>query len=65
VTHLTQAHVIGAGDERPSATAGTVEEQIGRFRDYAEAGVQTAIVSLDDVATGGIASFAPVIAAFS
>jgi F420-dependent oxidoreductase-like protein len=65
VSHLTQAHVIEAGDDRPTAAAGTVDEQVGRFRDYAEAGVQTAIVSLDDVAAGGIARFAPVIAAFT
>jgi F420-dependent oxidoreductase-like protein len=64
VTNLTQARVIGAGDERPAEHAGTVDEQIGRYRAFAEAGVQTAIVSLPDVAEGGIDRFAPVIAAF-
>ena len=42
----------------------TTDEQIGRYRAYVEAGVQTAIVSLPDVTEGGIERFAPVIAAF-
>ncbi len=46
--------------------AATVGDQIGRFRELAEAGVQTAIVSLPPVATvEAIERFAPVIAAFS
>jgi F420-dependent oxidoreductase-like protein len=46
--------------------AGTVEDQIGRYRDLAEAGVQTAIVALPDVATpGALEAFAEVIAAFA
>jgi F420-dependent oxidoreductase-like protein len=46
--------------------AGTVEEQIGRFRDLAEAGVQTAIVALPDVSTpGALEAFGEVIRAFS
>jgi F420-dependent oxidoreductase-like protein len=64
VTNLTRAQVIADGDERPSENAGTRDEQIGRYRTFAEAGVQTAIVSLPDVAEGGIERFAPVIAAF-
>ena len=64
VTNLTSAQVIDAGDERPNDNAGTVDEQIGRYRAYAEAGVQTAIVSLPDVAEGGIERFAPVLTAF-
>jgi F420-dependent oxidoreductase-like protein len=64
ITNLTQAQAINAGDDRMSDVAGTVEEQVGRYRAYAEAGVQTAIVSLPDVAEGGIDRFAPVIAAF-
>ena len=45
--------------------AATVEDQIGRFRDLAEAGVQTAIVALPDVSTpGALEAFAEVIAAF-
>ena len=64
VTNLTSAQVIDAGDERPDENAGTVDEQIGRYRAFAEAGVQTAIVSLPDVAERGIERFAPVLAAF-
>ena len=64
VTNLTSADVIGAGDDRQSDSSGTVEEHIGRYRAFAEAGVQTAIVSLPDVAEGGVERFAPVIAAF-
>jgi F420-dependent oxidoreductase-like protein len=64
VTNLTSAQVVDAGDDRPGDNAGTVDEQIGRFRAFAEAGVQTAIVSLPDVAEGGIERFAPVLAAF-
>jgi alkanesulfonate monooxygenase SsuD/methylene tetrahydromethanopterin reductase-like flavin-dependent oxidoreductase (luciferase family) len=64
VTNLTRAQVIAGGDDRPSEHAGTCDEQIGRYRTFAEAGVQTAIVSLHDVAEGGIERFAPVIAAF-
>ena len=60
---------VGPRDRRRRRTtgrgnAGTVDEQVGRYRAYAEAGVQTAIVSLPDVAEGGIERFAPVIAAF-
>jgi F420-dependent oxidoreductase-like protein len=49
-----------------SVNAGTVVDQIGRFRALADAGVQTAIVSLPDL--GGpdpIERFAPVIGAFT
>jgi alkanesulfonate monooxygenase SsuD/methylene tetrahydromethanopterin reductase-like flavin-dependent oxidoreductase (luciferase family) len=46
--------------------AGTVEDQVGRYRDLAEAGVQTAIVAIPDVATpGALEAFAEVIAAFA
>ena len=64
VTNLTAAHVIDSSDDRPTENAGTVDEQIGRYRAFADAGVQTAIVSLPDVAEGGIERFAPVLAAF-
>jgi F420-dependent oxidoreductase-like protein len=64
ITRLAEAAVIGAGDDRPHAGAATVEEQIGRFRADAEAGVQTVFVSLTDLATGGLDRFAEVIAAF-
>jgi F420-dependent oxidoreductase-like protein len=54
--------------ERYAATvnAGTVTDQIGRFRALADAGVTTAIVSFPDLGTGDpIARFAAVIAAFA
>jgi F420-dependent oxidoreductase-like protein len=48
-----------------SVTAGTVEDHIGRYRRLAEAGVQTAMVSLADLALpGAVERFAPVVAAF-
>ena len=44
---------------------GTVEEQIGRYRRWAEAGVQEAVVALRlDGTTAQVEAFAPVIAAF-
>lgn len=45
-------------------SAGTVEDHVGRFRDLAEAGVQTAVVSLPDLGPDVVARFADVIAAF-
>jgi F420-dependent oxidoreductase-like protein len=49
-----------------SVNAGTVADQVGRFRSLADAGVQTAIVSLPDLAeTGPIERFAEVIEAFA
>jgi alkanesulfonate monooxygenase SsuD/methylene tetrahydromethanopterin reductase-like flavin-dependent oxidoreductase (luciferase family) len=45
--------------------AGTVADHIGRYRELAEAGVQTAIVALPDAATpGALEAFGEVIAAF-
>jgi len=46
--------------------AGSVEDQVGLYRAYAEAGVQTAIVSLPSLGTdpGAVARFAPVLEAF-
>jgi len=54
VTHLAAARVIAAGEPRDGPHAGTAEEQVGRYRELAEAGVQTAIVSLRD--TDGVAA---------
>ena len=52
--------------ERYDACVGTVEEQIGRYRQYAEVGVSEAIVALHvDGTPAQIEAFAPVIAAFS
>lgn len=49
-----------------SVNAGTVVDQIGRFRALADAGVQTAIVSFPDLGDADpIERFAPVIEAFS
>jgi alkanesulfonate monooxygenase SsuD/methylene tetrahydromethanopterin reductase-like flavin-dependent oxidoreductase (luciferase family) len=65
VTHLAPARVVGSERDRSGPGAGTVQEQVGRYRELAEAGVQTAIVGLSD--TDGAASlrrFAEVIASF-
>jgi alkanesulfonate monooxygenase SsuD/methylene tetrahydromethanopterin reductase-like flavin-dependent oxidoreductase (luciferase family) len=54
-----------------SVNAGTVTDQVGRFRELADAGVQTAIVSLPDLPQSPaghpdpVIRFAPVIAAFA
>ena len=49
-----------------SVNAGTVEDHVGRFRGLAEAGVQTAIVSLPDLGdTEPVERFGEVIAAFA
>ena len=65
VTHLAPATIIEPAEPRDGEGAATVEEHVGRYRELAEAGVQTAIVGLSDA--GGPASvsrFAEVIAAF-
>lgn len=65
VTQLSDAAVIDAGGDRYAATAGTAEEQVGRFRALAEAGVQEAFVALhDDGTTEQIERFGEVIRAF-
>ena len=48
VTHLAPARVVEPGEERDGQGAASVEEHIGRYRELAEAGVQTAIVGLAD-----------------
>ena len=46
--------------------AGTVDDQIGRFRELAEAGVQHAIVNLPLLRTADdVEAFAPVLQAFA
>ena len=51
--------------ERDGAVVATVEEHIGRYRAWAEAGVQEAIVALRlDGTTDQLDVFAPVIEAF-
>jgi hypothetical protein len=65
VTHLAPASVIGAGDPRAGRGAATAEEHIGRYRELAEAGVETAIVGLGDAeGPASVERFADVIAAF-
>jgi F420-dependent oxidoreductase-like protein len=69
VTHLSQAAVVDRAADRAAlgAAAGTVEEQVGRYRALAEAGVQEAIVRPLDLADGAAAveRLFPVIAPFS
>jgi F420-dependent oxidoreductase-like protein len=70
VTHLAPARVIDSERGRSGPGAGTVHEHVGRYRELAEAGVQTAIVGLSGAsgdASDGAASvgrLAEVIAAF-
>jgi hypothetical protein len=66
VTHLSTARVLDGDEPRQGGDSGTVEEQVGRYRELAEAGVQTAIIGIADA--GDIAPverFADVVAAFS
>jgi F420-dependent oxidoreductase-like protein len=66
VTHLAAARVIDEGHERAGAGAATVQEHIGRFRELADAGVQTAIVGLGDAdGPESVRRFANVVAAFA
>lgn len=71
VTHLSSAVVSdGAGRRSPAevarVNAGSVEDQIGRFRDLADAGVQHAIVNLPDLSSAAtLEAFRPVVDAFS
>ena len=65
VTHLAPARVIGAAEPRQGPGAATAEEHAGRYRELAEAGVQTAIVALGDAdGPESVSRFADVIAAF-
>ena len=68
VTNLTEAAILGGSagaGERYADVVGTVDEQVGRYRQYADVGVQEAIVALHlDGTTDQLEAFAPVIAAF-
>ena len=65
VTHLAAARVVGSQDPREGQGAATVEEHVGRYRELAEAGVQTAIVGLsDEDGPQSVRRFAEVVAAF-
>ena len=66
VTQLSTAGLISSAAQRPSHDHGTVEEQIGRFRELAEAGVQEVIVGVHGLGeVEPVERFGEVIAAFS
>jgi alkanesulfonate monooxygenase SsuD/methylene tetrahydromethanopterin reductase-like flavin-dependent oxidoreductase (luciferase family) len=66
VTHLAPARVVADGEPRDGQGAATAEEHVGRFRELAEAGVQTAIVGLSDAAGAeSVRRFGEVVAAFA
>jgi F420-dependent oxidoreductase-like protein len=66
ITQLASARVVASGEPREGQGAATVEEHVGRFRELAEAGVQTAIVGLSDAeGPESVGRFAEVIAAFA
>src|ERR687895_706939 len=65
ITHLASARVVASADAREGQGAATVEEHLGRYRELAEAGVQTAIVGLSDAdGAESVRRFSEVIAAF-
>jgi F420-dependent oxidoreductase-like protein len=65
VTHLGPARVVAPGEPREGQGAAGVEEHVGRYRELAEAGVQTAIVALSDaLGPASVTRFADVIGAF-
>jgi F420-dependent oxidoreductase-like protein len=65
VTHLAGARVVSSPEAREGPGAATVEEHVGRYRELAEAGVQTAIVGLADAeGAASVSRFGEVIAAF-
>ena len=57
--------MIESGQDARRARGATADEHIGRYRELAEAGVQTAIVGLGDAdGPESVARFAPVLEAF-
>jgi F420-dependent oxidoreductase-like protein len=65
ITHLASARVVAAGEAPAGRGAATVEEHVGRYRELAESGVQTAIVGLGDAeGPESVSRFGDVIAAF-
>jgi F420-dependent oxidoreductase-like protein len=66
VSHLSTASVLPAGADRPHPDAGTLEEQVGRYRDLADAGVRTAVVAIPEVGIdpGALARASALVAAF-
>ena len=66
ITQLSESALMAPGGERYAAVVGTVEEQIGRYRELADAGVQQVFVALHEDGTAEqVERFAEVIAAFS
>jgi len=65
VTHLGPARVVEPGEPRTGPGAATAEEHVGRLRELAEAGVQTAIVALSDAdGPASVRRFTEVVSAF-
>jgi F420-dependent oxidoreductase-like protein len=65
ITHFAPARVVASAQSRAGPGAATVEEHVGRYRELAESGVQTAIVGLADAeGPASVSRFADVIAAF-
>ncbi len=65
VTQLSEAAVMDQGGERYADVVGTAEEQIGRYRELADAGVEEVFLALHEDGTGEqIERFAEVTAAF-
>src|SRR4051794_15847317 len=66
VTQLAPARVMAPDEQRTGLGAATVTEHVGRYRELAEAGVQTAIVGLADAdGPESVRRFEEVIAAFA
>lgn len=66
MTQLSDAAVMAPGGDRYAAVVGTVDEQVGRYRALADAGVQRVFVALhEDGSTEQIERFSEVIAAFA
>ena len=66
VTHLGAARVVASEGDRHGQGAATVEEHVGRYRELAEGGVQTAIVGLSDAdGAESVRRFADVVSAFA
>jgi F420-dependent oxidoreductase-like protein len=65
VTHLAPARVAASAEAREGQGAATVEEHVGRYRELAEAGVQTAVVGLSETeGPESVRRFGEVVAAF-
>jgi F420-dependent oxidoreductase-like protein len=66
ITHFAPGRVVSSTAEREGPGAATVQEHVGRYRELAESGVQTAIVGLADAeGPASVSRFADVVAAFS